>query len=185
MLKAVIITIFVYSFVITVVDIVKDASSYSMGLDGWIDVLVAGPVMWILLPLIKIYAIFHEKLRKNKVKKEKTYSEKQIRKTVQRFMKLYKKKCCDDYIWLKPENTYFVGGSEIERPSSLNLGTIRYELLEKKYKKMCRTQSDIVWTILCQISHPVTESEAWNTYKSNVSQSEWTSVENVKCIEIL
>lgn len=184
MLKAVIITIFVYSFVITVVDIIKDASSYSMGLDGWIDILVAGPVMWILLPLIKIYAIFHEKLRKNKVKKEKTYSEKQIRKTVQRFIKLYKKKCRDDYIWLKPENTY-VGAPEIDRPSSLKLGTIQHELLEKKYHNMCYNQSNIVWAVLCHISRPVTESEAWDTYKSNVSQTEWTRVENAKCIEIL
>ena len=184
MLKAVIITIFVYSFVITVVDIVKDASSYSMGLDGWIDVLVAGPVMWILLPLIKIYAIFHEKLRKNKVKKEKTYSEKQIRKTVKRFIKLYKKRNRDVYIWLQPENTY-TRAPEIDHPSSLKLGTMQHEILEKKYRKMCYNQYDVVWKILCEISHPVTESEGWNNYKNNTSQADWERVVKENCIEIL
>lgn len=184
MFKAVMITVFVYSFIITVVDFIKDASSYSMGFDGWIDVLVAGPVMWILLPLLKIYGVFYEKFRKKKVKKKKTYTGKQIRKTVKRFMKLYKKKCHDDYIWLQPENIY-VGAPEIDRPSSLRLGTIQHELLEKKYHNMCYNQYDVVWKILCEISQPVTESEGWNNYKNNTSQAEWERVVKEKCIEIL
>lgn len=65
MFKSVIITILIYSLIITIVDIIKDSSSYSWGLDGWIDVVVAGPVMWIILPIIMLISFCLKKHKKS------------------------------------------------------------------------------------------------------------------------
>lgn len=93
-MKAVIITILIYSLILSVVTLYKDNSSYFIVEP--IDVIVAGPVMWFLiLFLFMLRPLLH------KIQKEKLYKEKDSRyisKIVKKIIKQYKKKrYTDDY----------------------------------------------------------------------------------------
>lgn len=180
---AVLITVLVYSLIITIVDTIKDVSFYSNGLENWVDIIIAGPIMWVTIGLVAIIRPLYQKLRKKKQKKIKYYSEKQIQKTVAKVIRLYKKKHSDDDIWLCPQDAY-IGVDEVEKPSTIELGTIRYELLERKYHKMCYNQPKEVWSALCKIGHPVTESKDWGTFKNNTWKEYWERVEQAGCIEV-
>ena len=186
MFKSVIITILSYSLIITIVDIIKDSSSYSRGLDGWIDVVVAGPVMWIILPIIMLISFC---LKKHKKKHPKEYSEKQIEHTVKRYLKIYLKKMSlkkgENCVWLKPEHLYSIDFSEFMRPSELKLKWILLEPFEKKYQRICWKYPDQVWNILSEIGKPVTESTRWKYYEDYCEYS--PSLKIIKennCIEI-
>ena len=186
MFKSVIITILIYSLIITIVDIIKDSSSYSRGLDGWIDVVVAGPVMWIILPIIMLISFC---LKKHKKKHPKEYSEKQIEHTVKRYLKIYLKKMSlkkgENCVWLKPEHLYSIDFSEFMRPSELKLKWILLEPFEKKYQRICWKYPDQVWNILSEIGKPVTESTRWKYYEDYCEYS--PSLKIIKennCIEI-
>ena len=87
---AVLITVLVYSLIITIVDTIKDVSSYSIGLESWVDIVIAGPVMWVVIGIMAIIRPLYQKFHKEK--KIKYYSEKQIQKTVTKIIRLYKKK---------------------------------------------------------------------------------------------
>lgn len=180
---AVLITVLVYSLIITVVDIIKDTSSYSNGLESWVDIVIAGPVMWAVMGIIAIIRPLYQKFHNGKQKRIKHYSEKQIQKTVTKTIRLYKKKHRDECVWLCPQDAY-LGIDEVERPSKIELGTIRHELLERKYHKMCYNQHKEVWSVLCKIGHPVTESEYWETFKNNTWKDYWEKVEQAGCIEV-
>lgn len=186
MFKPVIITILIYSLIITIVDIIKDSSSYSWGLDGWIDVVVAGPIMWIILPIIRLISFC---LKKHPNIKEKEYSEKQIEHTVKRYLKIYLKKMSlkkeENCVWLKPEHLYSIDFSEFMRPSELKLKWILLEPFEKKYQRICWKYPDQVWNILSEIGKPVTKSTRWKYYEDYCKYS--PSLKIIKennCIEI-
>ena len=180
---AILITVLVYSLIITIVDIIKDVSSYSGGLESWVDIMIAGPVMWALMGIVAIIRPLYQKFHKGKSKKIKYYYEKQIQKTVAKVIRLYKEKYKDECVWLCPQDAY-LGVDEVERPSNICLGTIRYELLENKYHKMCYNQHKEVWSALCKIGHPITESECWETFKNNTYEAYWEKVEMAGCIEV-
>lgn len=187
MFKSVIITILIYSLIITIVDIIKDSSSYSRGLDGWIDVVVAGPVMWIILPIIMLISFC---LKKHKKKHPKEYSEKQIEHTVKRYLKIYLKKMSlkkgENCVWLKPEHLYSIDFSEFMRPSELKLKWILLEPFEKKYQRICWKYPDQVWNILSEIGKPVTKSTRWLKYYEDYCEYS-PSLKIIKennCIEI-
>lgn len=190
MFKPVIITILIYSLIITIVDIIKDSSSYSWGLDGWIDVVVAGPVMWIILPIIRLISFCLKKHKKKHPNiKEKAYSEKQIEHTVKRYLKIYLKKMSlkkeENCVWLKPEHLYSIDFSEFMRPSELKLKWILLEPFEKKYQRICWKYPDQVWNILSEIGKPVTKSTRWKYYEDYCKYS--PSLKIIKennCIEI-
>lgn len=179
---AVLITVLVYSLIITIVDTIKDISSYSSGLDE-IDIVIAGPVMWVVIGIMAIIRPLYQKFHKEKPKDIKYYSEKQIQKTVAKVIRLYKKKYSDEDVWLCPQDVYLCI-DEVERPSNIRLGTIRHELLEKKYYKMCYHQPKEVWSALCKIGHPVTESKVWETFKNNTWKEYYKKVEQAGCIEV-
>lgn len=180
---AILITVLVYSLIITIVDIIKDVSSYSSGLESWVDIIIAGPVMWALMGIMAIIRPLYQKFHNGKLKKVKYYSDKQIQKTVAKVIRLYKKKYKDEIVWLCPQDVY-LGVDEVERPSKIALRTIRHELLEKKYHRMCYHQPDEVWSALCKIGHSVTDSEHWEDFKNNTYESYWEKVEKAGCIEV-
>ncbi len=180
---AVLITVLAYSLIITIVDTIKDVSSYSNGLESWVDIVIAGPVMWAVIGIMAIIRPLYQKIHKKKKKKIKKYSEKEIQKTVTKVTRLYKKKHKDEYMWLCPQDAY-LGINEVERPSKIELGTIRHELLEKKYHRMCYNQHKEVWSALCKIGHPVTESKCWEIFKNNTYKEYWEKVEQAGCIEV-
>lgn len=178
---AVLITVLVYSLIITIVDTIKDVSSYSIGLESWVDIVIAGPVMWVVIGIMAIIRPLYQKFHKEK--KIKYYSEKQIQKTVTKIIRLYKKKHKDECVWLCPQDAY-LDIDEVERPSKIELRTIRHELIEKKYHRMCYNQHKEVWSALCKIGYPVTESKYWETFKDNTYKECWEKVEQAGCIEV-
>lgn len=180
---AVLITVLVYSLIITIVDSIKDVSSYSNGLESWVDIIIAGPIMWALIGIMAIIRPFYQKFHKEKQKKIKQYSEKQVQKTVTKVIRLYRKKHSNEDVWLCPQDVYLVA-DEVERPSNICLGTITHELLEKKYHRMCYNQPKEVWSALCKIGHPITESKDWETFKNNTWKEDWEKVEQAGCIEV-
>lgn len=179
---AVLITVLVYSLIITIVDTIKDVSSYSSGLES-IDIIIAGPVMWLIVGVMAIIRPLYQKLHKEKQKKIKYYSEKQIQKTVTKVIRLYKKKYPNTDVWLCPQDVY-MEVYEVERPANICLGTIRHELLENKYHKMCYNQPKEVWSAFCKIGHSVTESNDWENFKNNTWKECWERVEQAGCIEV-
>ena len=185
---AVLITVLVYSLIITIVDTIKDVSSYSNGLENWVDIVIAGPIMWVVIGIMAIIRPLYQKFHKEKQKEIKYYPEKQIQKTVAKVIRLYKKKYPNADVWLCPQYAYLIVGcepvDEVEKPSKIELGTIRHELLERKYHNMCYNQPNEVWSALCEIGHPVTESKDWETFKNNTWKEYWERVEQAGCIEV-
>ncbi|MBR3515376.1 MAG: hypothetical protein IKO10_03605 [Lachnospiraceae bacterium] len=88
MLYTVLITVFIYSLILTIVTLYKDSSGYYMADD--IDILTAGPVCWVLVLIIMFLKPFF-KDRKKKEKQYKPRSSKYIQKTVKRIVTVYKK----------------------------------------------------------------------------------------------
>ena len=97
-------------------------------------------------------------------------------------MKLYRR-IKKEPLWLMPQDCY-VGTHETNRPSEVKLRKMRYELLEKRYFRMCLNQPDDVWKAILSMSHSVTESEYWEIYKRNTPQAEWERLISVGCVEI-
>ena len=181
MLLTVLITIFVYSAILTVILIIKDLSSYSSGIE-LIDVVVGGPVAWLLTLILLAVKPIRKKLSKNKVKKNKIYSLQKVEKTTKKIYKIYHR-IYNEPLWLVPQNCY-IGVHETNRPSEVKLKRMRYELLEKRYVKMCLNQPDDVWKAILLIGHSVAKSEYWEIYKINTSQAEWEKLILAGCIEI-
>lgn len=181
MLSAVLITIFVYSAILTVVLIIKDLSSYSFGAEP-VDVVVSGPVAWLLTIILLAVKPIRKKFSKNKVKKTKVYSLRKVEKTTKKIFKTYHR-IYNEPLWLVPQDCY-IGVHETNRPSEVKLRKMRYELLEKRYVKMCLNQPDDVWKAILLIGRSVTESEYWEIYKKNTSQAEWEKLILAGCIEI-
>lgn len=181
MLSTILITVLVYSTILTIVLIFKDLSSYSFGVEP-VDVVVSGPVAWLLTLVLLAIKPIRKKFNKNKVKKTKIYSPQMVEKTTKRIIKLYHR-IYDEPLWLVPQNCY-VGTLETNRPSEVKLKKMRYEILEKRYFRMCLNQPDDVWKAILSISRPVTESEYWETYKRNTAQAKWERLISVGCVEI-
>ncbi len=87
-MKTVLITILVYSFILTVVEIYKDCSSYFES--SIPDVITAGPCMWIVLLVLILFKPIFIKLSKREKKYRKRTPE-QIDKTVRKVLHQYNK----------------------------------------------------------------------------------------------
>lgn len=181
MLFTVLTTVLAYSTILTAVLIIKDLSSYSSGIE-LSDVVVSGPVAWLLTIILLVVKPVRKKLSKNKVKKNKIYSLQKVEKTTKKIYKIYHR-IYNEPLWLVPQNCY-IGVHETNRPSEVKLKRMRYELLEKRYVKMCLNQPDDVWKAILLIGHSVAESEYWEIYKKNTSQAEWERLVSVGCVEI-
>ena len=185
-MKIVIITIFIYSFFITLVDIYKDNSSYSMGLDGPIDIIIAGPCMWILCIFLVLARPFYKIYRKKFPKKKKEYTDAEIERTVKKFFKVYRRIYGNkpDHPWVVKEGYYDNLYIDVYKPYDLKLKKFRYERLEKKYLFMCYNYADKVWEVIQQISHPITESKDWKIFKENSWKTEIESLVSNGAVEI-
>lgn len=189
MIKAVIITILVYSLILTIVDIIKDNSGYSVGLDA-MDLIVAGPIMWVMLLVINVIGKpIYNKFFKNREKKKKIYSISEIEKTVTRMLKVYRKKHIKedlDALWVVKQDVYL--GSEVTsriiRPSELKIGSMLFERLEKKYHTICYAYPDDVWNILCKIGISVDKSSLWDSFMQNSYPYECKKILEAGTIEI-
>lgn len=86
----VIITILIYSLILTIVTLYKDSSGYYMV--ETLDIIIAGPVCWILcLILFLIKPIVKPLMNKRKVKPYSPKSKKYIERIIHKVIKNYKK----------------------------------------------------------------------------------------------
>lgn len=133
-MKAVIITILIYSAVLTAVSVYKDSSSY-FRMDE-LDAITGGPVMWLLLLVIAVFRPFTA----GRKKKEKSYipkSEAYIAKTVEKIIKHYRsqKASYGCYIDLSFRSGEF-NCNDIEGWSWLEVNSPKYERLNRQFENL-------------------------------------------------
>lgn len=163
----VLITVFAYSLIATVICLYKDNSSYHM-MDE-LDAIIAGPCMWILLLFLFLLRPFTKK-RKGKKKKEVVYATQDVRKTVIKYIRIFKRRNKGkEAPWIVPQGTYYSFDDVTVHPSDLKLRHGRYERIENKYLNMCYKEPELVFAVLSEIGHPVTESADWQNFEKEYS----------------
>lgn len=131
MLMAVIVTILVYSFILTVAAFYKDYSGYFV-LDT-IDVVLAGPCMWIVLLVLFLLNPYLRKI--NRKWTYKPQSQKDIQKIVKKIVSLYDKKrndgdVFDFFCMLSNEYGDIFGWEDLEIKSP------KYERVNKAFSRL-------------------------------------------------
>lgn len=93
-MKIALITILIYSTILTIVNFVKNESSYSVGIET-VDIVTSGPIMWIILLLLVVFkkplSATYKYFQKRKEERNHSFSKKQIEKTVKKIIKNAKK----------------------------------------------------------------------------------------------
>lgn len=158
MLKGIVIGIFVYSLILTVLTLYQNSSSYFEV--EWLDVIMAGPCMWILMPLFMISAFFYQKYFKKK-HKEKAYKKKDARyieKIVRKIVKKYKKSPYhSDYIDFRIRQDY--DGDGIEGYDCLLQKKARNEHLNNRFQSLMLYQEEDTIKELEKYFNRVTEED--------------------------
>lgn len=166
----VLITVFVYSLIATVICLYKDNSSYHE-MDE-LDAVIAGPCMWILLLFLFLLRPLFKKREGKEKKKKIVYTTQDVRKTVAKYIRIYKRKNKGyEAPWMIPEKTHLSFDYDVVRPSELKLRRGRYERIEKKYLSMCYKEPELVFAVFSEIGHPVTESADWQHYENKYSHA--------------
>ena len=142
----VIITILVYSLILTIVTLYKDASGYYTADD--IDIITAGPVCWMLALIFVVLKPF----LKSRIRKKKEYklkSSKYIQKTVKKIITIYRKNLQKrgyepDYIDFSIHSGRF-NVNEIEGWDVLMVKRARYEFINNRFERlMCHQKEETV-----------------------------------------
>lgn len=149
------VAILIYSTILTISVIYKDNSGYFILSD--LDVILAGPVCWTLIVLIRVIIRPIFSLFPKKEKNRKPKSEKFIKKNVKKIVENYKsKKYHDDYFdfSVRVGDTYgdFAGYGDllVKHP--------RYEWLNKRFCSLMYEQKAEVLKELLLYFEPVTEA---------------------------
>ena len=146
------IAILVYSLILTISVIYKDNSGYFILSD--LDVVLAGPICWILIILIRVIIRPIFSLFPKKEKKRKPKSEKFIKKNVKKIVNNYKSK--------KYHKEYFDfsvrSGSDFGGYGDLLVKHPRYEWLNKRFCSLMQEQKAEVLKELLLYFEPVTEA---------------------------
>lgn len=162
MLKAIIITVLVYSAINTIICIYKDSSSYSMGME-WTDMISGGPVLWLVLGIFiiirktvgkKIAAIQKER-RKNY--EPKLYSKKKIEKIVKKAMKIARNENQKYGNYFLITTWYRDYDGDYEGVENLVPNRERFQFIRKKFSRVYHNQKDLTITEIEKYMVPVTE----------------------------
>lgn len=84
--------VFIYSFILTILTIYQDNSGYFMV--EFLDVVMAGPCMWIFMLFLTIFRFFYKNFHKENKQKIKEYQKKDIKyiqKVAKKIVKKYRK----------------------------------------------------------------------------------------------
>lgn len=141
-MKIFLITVLIYSLILTIINIYKDNSSYFVVES--LDVIMAGPVMWIfLLLLIILKPVLKFIKSKNVAKKEwENKDQKYIAKIVKHIINQYKKKSYTDDFF----DFYMYSGeynvNDIEGWTRLLNKKAKNELLNNKFCKLMHNQKE-------------------------------------------
>jgi hypothetical protein len=146
-MKAVLIALFIYSAVLTLASVYKSFSSY-FEMD-YIDAVVDGPVMWVLLLVVTVVRLCMPKgkaARKRAEKREqrkqayRAKSDRYVQKTVKRIVKHAKKRetrCnYEDFYDLNVSRCGQFVGDGIEGWSALEVSEPVNEWLNKRFEKL-------------------------------------------------
>lgn len=170
-----IISILIYSLILTAICIYKDISKYQELSE--IDVIIAGPICWILYIIIilikKIKNHFKINLRD---KKHKVYSKKEIDKTVKRIVKIFnntlrKNYYVNDNVILvhNMSDTYmsfpYIDDIYVLTINQLAPNTAIHEIISRRYIKMCDQNGKYVFTALSKYYESAKDHDGYDFYK--------------------
>lgn len=182
-METIIVTILIYSLILTLATIYQDNSSYYTV--ETLDIIIAGPVCWALLIFVLVARCIYKKLPidirhkiENKPKKKKSYSENKIRKIVSKVIKRdkkYRNKIHDDgyYVTLDRKsdihNSYIYGWGFFIKRDEFS------ESLNKKFEYVMYDQEygNIAKAVFREVFRSVTAKElvqnrvAYNLYEAN------------------
>ena len=171
-MKIAIITICVYSLILAVVSIYKDESSHSFGIEP-IDIVVGGPVTWLLFalifciynPIYKKYSAYRKKHPKSATP-YRPYTPKQISKIVEKAMKASRKSCeyyradYRDFVFtFDKEFVHKMDCDEIYDLRDLPYQVSQYKKLTKKYNQILLHQREELITAILPYFEPWTVEE--------------------------
>lgn len=184
-LLTVIITIIAYSTILSIVCIYKDISKYN-SLDE-IDIIVAGPVQWLLFGLFfiirKIVDAYNKKNKKSnktkKPKKRKEYTDKQIEKIVRKVIRIYKRKHYVKWVAIDNNLLHELGEySGIYHIKDLRPRSALHELLEDKYLYICDKYPEKAFEVIKSEGTLLKDSKLYPECKSNFYEWQTEKVEN-------
>ena len=137
----IIITILIYSLILTIVTLYKDSSGYYMV--ETLDIIIAGPVCWILcLILFLIKPIVKPLMNKREVKpyspKSKKYIERIIYKIIKNYKKHFRYEELFDFSFRQGE----FNCNDIEGWGRLLVNRPIHEQLNRKFERLMYNQKD-------------------------------------------
>lgn len=158
-MKVAVITVFIYSFIVTLLNIYKDTSSYSNGME-WMDIISGGPVTWAVIIFVRV---FHKPITaivkkfSSRPKKVKTYSTKQIEKIVEKIIRNAQKTGSRKNVYY--DLTRYFGGydGDYEGWEYLIVKKEKYQFINKKFSRCMSNQTDETLEILKRYFIPATK----------------------------
>ena len=149
----IIITVLVYSLILTVVTFYKDSSSYYV--IGPIDIIVSGPICWVMcLILLPIRPLIKNHESKPYSPKSKEY----IEKIVSKIIKNYKRH--RDYIeYFNFSSRHQYNYNDIDGWDRLLINRSCYEWLNKKFERLMYNQQEDTLAILKSYFKEFTEQD--------------------------
>lgn len=140
LIQGIFIGIFIYSLIITIATFYKDTSSYYMV--EALDLVLAGPVMWIVIIPINVICMMKAKWEKTHPKEYKEKSKRYVEKVVSKIMKKYAKKNKYGTIYLDLHNYMMPGNpmNGVEGWDYLMVRTPKNERLNKKFSNLMWNQ---------------------------------------------
>lgn len=184
MVKGIIIGVLIYSLVLTIVTLYKDNSSYFMV--ETLDVIVAGPVAWILMMVFSLIRPILKKCYDARKTKERTVkNEKYIKKVVAKIIKKYtkymeKRNYKRDYFNFNIRNGEF-NVNDIEGWGRLEVKSPLNEKINKKFSDLMYHQKEQTIKELKKYFKLLTEEEM----RKDDCDEYWISVNKHKEIYIL
>ena len=137
----VIITILIYSLILTIVTLYKDSSGYYIV--ETLDIIIAGPVCWILcLILFLIKPIVKPLMKKRKVKPYSPKSKKYIERVVSKIVKNYRKHSSYDELFDFSFKQGEFNCNDIEGWGRLLVNRPINEQLNRKFERLMYNQKD-------------------------------------------
>jgi hypothetical protein len=144
-MRLVLITIFIYSLILTLVTLYKDCSGYFI-VDA-IDIVTAGPCCWMLVLIVFLLRPLFKNKNSHKDKPFVPKSNKYIKNVVKKIVNNYSKKCerinCWDYIDFSRMSGGEFNVNDIEGWDVLMVKKPIYEGINKKFLNlMCSKDED-------------------------------------------
>lgn len=137
----VIITILIYSLILTIVTLYKDSSSYYMA--ETLDIIIAGPVCWVLcLILFLIKPIVKPLMKKREAKSYNPKSKKYIEHIISKVIKNYRKHSRYDELFDFSFRQGEFSCNDIEGWGRLLVNKPIYEQLNRKFERLMYNQKD-------------------------------------------